>query len=148
MLYSHNDINNNNTGWFCRFRYERVYSFLASVHGDTRRETQFLKAYANNTMLTPPQRAAHLVVFKISIHLCRSKSEKLNHTPQRKKNQLGPQRSNTQLSSSTVKIQLTSFQNPQVLKAISCGHDVIHTPAPFPVWGFIMTMVIVICARA
>ena len=42
-------------------------NFLSSVHGDTRRETQFLKAYANYTMLTPPQRAAYLVVFKISV---------------------------------------------------------------------------------
>ena len=44
----------------------------------TRGERQFLKVYANHTMLTPPQRAAHLVTFKISIHLCRSRSEKLN----------------------------------------------------------------------
>ena len=36
------------------------------------------------------------------------------------------------------------FQNPQILKTISSGHDVIHTPAPFSVWGFSMTMVIVI----
>ena len=43
---------------------------MASVHGDMRRETQFLKAYVNHTMLTPPQHAAHLVMFKISIHLC------------------------------------------------------------------------------
>ena len=50
--------------------------FLASVHGDTRREPQFLKIYTNHTILTPPQRAEHLVMFKISIHLCRSKREK------------------------------------------------------------------------
>ena len=37
------------------------------------------------------------------------------------------QRSNTQLHISTVKIQLTSFQNPQILRTISSGHDVIHT---------------------
>ena len=50
MLYSHYDINHNsntnaytNTGGLFRFRYERVYQFLASVHGDTSRETQFLK---------------------------------------------------------------------------------------------------------
>ena len=48
---------------------------------DTRRgETQFLKVYANHTRLTPPQRASHLVMFKISIHLCRSRSEKLNRS--------------------------------------------------------------------
>ena len=41
-------------------------------------------------------------------------------------------------------ISTDSFQNPQILKTISSGHDIIHTPASFPVWGFIMTMVIVI----
>ena len=40
--------------------------------------------------------------------------------------------------------QLTLFQNSQILRTISTGHDVIHTPASFPVWGFIMTTVIVI----
>ena len=42
------------------------------------RETQFLKAYANYTMLTPPQRVVHLVIFKISIHLCQLRSTCLN----------------------------------------------------------------------
>ena len=51
-----------------------------------------------------------------------------------------------QLHISTVETQLStdSFHNPQILRTISSGHDVIHTPAPFPVWGFIMTMVIAI----
>ena len=44
---------------------------------DMRRETQFIKAYSNYIMLTSiPQRAAHFVVFKFSIHLCRSKPPK------------------------------------------------------------------------
>ena len=60
MLYRFGNVNNNNTdtytktGGLFRFGYERVYQFLASVHGNTRKETQFLKAYANHTMLTPP----------------------------------------------------------------------------------------------
>ena len=33
------------------------------VHGNTRRETQFLKVYANHTMLTPSQCTAHLAMF-------------------------------------------------------------------------------------
>ena len=41
-------------------------------------------------------------------------------------------------------ISTDSFRNPQILGTISSGHDVIYTPAPFPVWGFIRTMVIVI----
>ena len=32
------------------------------------------------------------------------------------------------------------FQNPQILRTISFGHDVIHTPVPFPFLGFIMAM--------
>ena len=80
-------------------------------------------------MLTPPQRAVHLVMFKISIHPCWSRSEKLNRTPQpRGKTQLPFQQSNTQLQ---------SFQNPQILRTISSEHDVSHTPAPFPVWGLL-----------
>ena len=50
----------------------------------------------------------------------------------------------SQLSASMVQSQLTLFQNPQILRTISSRHDVIHIPAPFPVCGFIMIMVIVI----
>ena len=55
------------------YTYRRTLSFqvwtrlLTLVHGDTRRETQFLKVYANHTMLTPLHCVVHLVVFKISI---------------------------------------------------------------------------------
>ena len=68
FLYTHKDINNNSntntyTGGLSRFRYERVYWFMASV---MRRETQFLKVYVNHMMLTPAPFATHLVVFKIS----------------------------------------------------------------------------------
>ena len=96
-----------------------------------------------NRMLTPSQRTANLVVFKISVSrdpkiltaavtvenstLCPN-SRELNYLP----------------TWSNVNFQLTLLQNPQILRTISSGHDVIHTPAPFPVWGFIMTMVIVI----
>ena len=61
MLYRHNDINHNsntntstNTGGLFCLWYQQVYSFLASVHGHTRRETQFLKVYANHIMLIHP----------------------------------------------------------------------------------------------
>ena len=46
----------------------RFINFLTSVHGDTRRETQFLKVYADHNVLTPPlQCTAHLVMFKIFV---------------------------------------------------------------------------------
>ena len=46
---------------------DSVVSDTTSVHGDTRRETQFLKVFAKHTMLTPPQHAAHLVMSMISV---------------------------------------------------------------------------------
>ena len=51
-----------------------------------------------------------------------------------------------QLFAFLVQIQLStdSFQNSQIFRTIFSGHDIIHTPTPFPVWGVIMTMVIVI----
>ena len=90
VYHSHNDINHNNNtthtqiqnaGRLCCFRYERVYQLLASIHGDTRRETQFLKVFANHTMLTPPQCMADLVMFKIwktQLHLSTVKMQLLD----------------------------------------------------------------------
>ena len=54
--------------------YEQVHFYRLSVLGDTRRETQFIKPYANYTMLSPlPPRAVHLVMSKISNHLSQSR---------------------------------------------------------------------------
>ena len=36
-------------------------------------------------------------------------------------------------------ISTDSFQNPQILRTIFSGYDIMHTSAPFPVWEFIMT---------
>ena len=126
---------NTNTGWLCCFRYERFIDFLTSVHGKTRRETQFLKVYANHTRLTILYwRAVHLVMFKISVGTNpKNPSTCFNG---RELNSL-PQWSNLNFSTD-------SFQNPQILRTISSRHDVIHTLAPFSFWGFIMSMVIVI----
>ena len=94
-----------------------------------RHNSQFF-FFAKHTMLIPPQRAAHLKMFKITINLYRSRSEKLNLMPQWSKTQLCLD-AESQLHLSTVKIQLMSFQNPQILRTISSGHDVIYTPALF-----------------
>ena len=50
----------------------------------------------------------------------------------------------TQLSASIIQTQLALFQNTQILRTISSRHDIIHTPVPFPVWVFIMTMEIIV----
>ena len=70
---------------------------------DTRRET-ILKSLSFHTMLTTPQRSAHLVV-------------------------------QSQFLNTMVGIQLNLFKNLPNSQPISSGHDVIHTPTPFPVWG-------------
>ena len=107
---------------------------------DMRRETQFWKVYADHTMLTPLcWRAAHLGMFKISV----GRDKKNSTTSSTAQVLLSPQWQKLN-STSMVQSQLTLFQNPQILRTISSGHDVIYTLAPFPVWGFIMTMVIVI----
>ena len=111
----------------CCFRYERFINFLTSDLWHEERDTIL-------TMLTSPPRAAHLVVFTISIHLRRSRPESLTAASTLENSTLwlhGP-------------ISTDSFQNPQILRTFSSGHDIIHIPAPFPLWGFIMTMVIVI----
>ena len=100
----------------------------ASVYGDTRRETQFLKVFANHTMQTQSQRAVHIVMFKISV--CRDLQHSTSNLNGRKPNSLF-QWSDTQQHLSTVNIQLTSFEHPRILRPISSGHDVIHIPAPF-----------------
>ena len=84
VLYSHEDINNNcnsNTGGLCRFEYERVYTFLASVTGNTRRETQFLKTYANHPMLTPPHKRHFLFCLRYLPNntIARLNGRKLNY---------------------------------------------------------------------
>ena len=114
MLNTHKPINNNtntnrNTTGHCRHRYERVYFFQPSVTGDTRRDTQFLKAYANNTMLTLPPLSLPVEIRKSQPH------------------------------ASTAENSTIVFSKSSNIRTISSGHDVIHTPATFPVWGFIRT---------
>ena len=110
---------NTHTGGLCCFRYQRFIDLLTSVLRHEERDT-ILKS------LCQPYYANHLR---------RLRPEKLNRRPNRGKlNSLPP----------WFNLNCLFFQNPQILRTISSGHDVIYTPAPFPVWGFIMTMVIVI----
>ena len=89
-----------------------------SVIGDTRRDTQFLKAYANHTMLENlplPHTRPILWCYKYLL----VEIKKLNRY--------------LQWLTSTVFSKSSNSQD------ISSGHDVLHTPAQFPVWGFIIT---------
>ena len=121
----------------CCFRYKRLINFLTSAHSNTRRE-RHNSYYANY-----PQHMAHRVMFKISV----SRDLKNPTTSFNGPNPtLCPNSRNSTLClhGSNFNSQLTLFQNPQIFRTISSRHDVIHTPTPFPVWGLIMTVVIVI----
>ena len=80
MLYSLKDLNYNsntihvhmrntytNTGGLCCFRYEWFINFWLRSMATRGPETQFLKVFANHTTLTLAQRAAHVVMSKISV---------------------------------------------------------------------------------
>ena len=123
--YSHNNLNHNRntihtqTQKTLSFQTRTVYQFLDfGPWRHEERDTIF-------TMLTPPQRAAHLVMFKIPIHHCRSRPTCLN--------------GQNPTPAPMVLSQLRSFQNPPILRTICSGHDVIHTPPQFPIWEVIMT---------
>ena len=83
------------------------------------------------TMLTPPRRTAHLVMNKIYV----------GRDPKNPTTSFNGQNLNFHLNGP---ISTDSFQNPQILRTISSVPDDIHSPSQFPVWGFIMTIVIVI----
>ena len=101
-----------------------------SDFGSSTRGERYNSYYADHNMLTPPPHVAHLLVFEIFV----------GRDPKR----LNGRISYSSTPWSNLNFRLTLFQNPQIIRMIFSGHDIIHPPALFPVWGFIMTMVIVI----
>ena len=89
--------------------------------------------YADDTFW-PHERAAHPVMLKISV----------GRDPKNSTLRLNGWIPNYSTSRSNLNFQLTLFQNPRIRRTISSEHDIFRSPAPLPVWGFIMTMVIVI----
>ena len=122
-----------------RFRYERFINFLISVHGDTRRATQFFLCWP-----PPPPKARRILWCLRSQFISTGRDQKNLTAAATVENSTLCLNAETKLSATMVQSQLTLFQNPHILRTISSGHDIIPTPVPFPVWGFIMTMVIVI----
>ena len=116
------------------FRLNRLTSEFDS---STRGERQFLKFFRNHTMLTTPQRSAHLVV--------QSQFLKTMVGPQLLNTIVGTQLYGRELHSlpqwrklnclpawSNVNLQLILFQNLQILRTIASGHEA--TQASFPIW--------------
>ena len=133
-MHIHIQSNTNTDG----LRRSGTNGLLASDFGSSTRRERHNSYYANH-----PQRAAHRVMFKISADRD-PKTPSTSSTVEN--NPLCPngRELNCLPAWSNLNPKLTVFQNPQILRTISSEHDVIHTPAPFPVWGFIVTMVMVI----
>ena len=130
-----------------------VYKFLTSVLRHEERDNSY---YADCTIWSH-KRAAHLVVFKISVGRDRQNS---NYMPRRERTQFSMPQWQTQLSACMVQSQILNFN-------CLCPHGPKSTPnwlfikifkfsgpslpdmmsltsRPFPIWGFIMTIGIVI----
>ena len=126
--YNHNYINHNGADTnACTGKYNTKVDSVVQVQMhlltswlqfiDTRRETQFLKVFRNHTMLTPlPTFGKHILWCLRSQFISASRD---------------PKNSTLWLNGPISTSQLTLFQNPQILRTISSGHDVIHTPAHF-----------------
>ena len=100
----------------CHFWYEWVYFFPPSALGNTRRERHNSQGPTLTILCWhPPPWTAHLVVSKISTHLCQSRP-KLISSDQIPKLNCSRQWSNLN----------SPFQNPKILRIISSGHDFIH----------------------
>ena len=178
--YAKTQSADSNTQATSLFRYERLLTswLLSSVLRHEERDTQFLKVFRNHSTLTnsiewlrktfkttkclvgPDKRAAHPVVFKISVgrdlqnsmvklqllntmvltqlllSICMAQvNYQLDRSPF--DNQLDWSPVNYQLDCPTVETQLTCFSKYPNSQPISSGHDVIHTPVTFPILGLL-----------
>ena len=78
----------------------------------------------------------------LSVEVCRTPWSDFNFNclPLRQTNQLSPTSSTVNspagLAQPRVESQLTSFSKSPNSQPIASGHDGIHTPVLFPIWGF------------
>ena len=115
MLYSHKDLNDNSNTNTGKLLFQiRTGSLISGFSPLTWRDTN------HKNLCWPYPHTCCLAVFKISIHLHRLRSEKLN----------------CYLQWSTSTLFFFFFFKILILWTISSGYDVIHTSAPFPVWRF------------
>ena len=142
MLYNNNN-NNNNISRLFRFWYERVYFFLPSVLGDTRKETQFIKAYAHHTMLAPPtpmHSASCSVEDLNSFLLIETQTDLISTDPKNSTATLNG-RTSTELFSKSSNSLDHLFR---VWRQPSTQFTPTARPATFTVWSLLWLMMIVI----
>ena len=135
LLYSHNhnEINLNSADTDAKTQADSVVSdrngLLISDFGSWWHEERdtILKS-----LCWHHKRAAHPVIFKISV----GRDPKILTTSFNGPNPtlcLNGRNSTFCLHGPISTSQLTLFQNPQILRTISFGHDVIYTPVTFPI---------------
>ena len=111
-------------------------NFLISEFGSSTRGER--DTILNHSILTKLKRSAHLVVFKISIGRDLQNSmirlQLLNIIVLTQLDWPPVTTNSTRLQSST---QLTCFSKYPNSQPIASGHDVIHTPISFPIWGLL-----------
>ena len=74
-------------------------------------------------------------IFKSFVSYCANKTPNCLVQCQPSNSRLHGRDKNCLSAWSTIKSKLTLFQNLQILGTIASGYDVIHTPAPFPIWN-------------
>ena len=124
------------------FRYERFINFWLRFF-DMRRETQFLLCWPY--YLTPIHvRRILRCLGSLSVEIKENATTSFNCesqlSTQWQRTQFSmPQWQRTQLSACMVLRQPSTavFLKPSNSQPISSGHDIIHTPATFPVWGLL-----------
>ena len=134
-MYTHYNNDNNNTVEHCRFGYERIYFFLSSALGDTKKEVQFIRTNANHPMLTSPHTHARRTMWCLRSQFISAYRDPNRYDLIRAGKNQPP--------NSTVEPQLKSF-----LKSLNSLDHAFRiwrqlptqfTLASFPVWEFILT---------
>ena len=119
-----------------------LYLFVSAL-GETRRDTQFIKAYVNHTKRDPPPHTPHLAVSKISTYLCRSRTKTIWSDHIRKNpTAIFNGRNPTELSFS----KILKFSGPSLPGMTSTTHS-IHSncpSGPFLVWEFFLWKIMII----
>ena len=126
------------------FRYKWFINFWLQFF-DTRREIQFLKVFCNHTMLTIPNIQHISWCFRSQLIFAGRDPKNLTAAAMSENSTVclhGPMSTfnsmvGFQLLNTMVGPQLACFLKSSNSEPTSSGHDVIHTPASFSVWGLL-----------
>ena len=146
MLYT-TRIHMHTTQYIFKYKYRNsqihrqlsvVHLLLTSDFGSlTWGERQFLKVFHNHTILKTPQRLVHLVVQSQFLNIMVGHQIlTINIGPQLQLSAIEADNPTVCLHGpmSTPNLCFSKFPNSQPISSV---HDIIHTPAPFLIWGLL-----------